>query len=105
MLPSCLAESLMRPGGPLHDVTVELRHEGGPKVLRKCFTDHSGIFRFTDLDAGTYQLSLYCPGFHTVNVRRTLSQGERIAVSDVVLQVAPIGNCPGLPYLDSTLRR
>jgi hypothetical protein len=82
-------------GGPLQDATVELRHEGDPKIIRTFFTDRSGIFRVTDLDAGTYQLSLYCPGFHSVKMRRTVSQDERIALSDVVLQVAPIFNCPG----------
>lgn len=80
-------------GGPLHSTTVELRREGDRAVIRSFFTDHSGVFRFTDLNVGTYQLAFSCPGFHLAELTRTVSQEERVALLDTVLQLAPIENC------------
>jgi hypothetical protein len=69
-------------GGPLHSTTVELRREGDRAVIRSFFTDHSGVFRFTDLNVGTYQLAFSCPGFHLAELTRTVSQEERVALLD-----------------------
>ena len=80
-------------GGPLYSATVELRREGDRAVIRSFFTDHSGVFRFTDLNAGTYQLAFSCPGFHLAQLTRTVSREERVALLDTVLQLAPIENC------------
>ena len=80
--------------GAAISATVELRHKGDPEVIRKLVADHSGVFQITDLDAGSYQLSFYAPGFHAILLDCTVSPEDYAVLDDVVLQVTPILDCP-----------
>lgn len=81
-------------GAAIAAAKVELRHKGDPKVIHTLAADVEGGFWFTDLDAGTYQLSFYSPGFNATYFDRTVSREEHVVLGDVVLQVAAILPCP-----------
>lgn len=99
-LPSYAAELTGRvvdvTGGTIHNTTVELRGESGPAVITSFVTGYSGDFQFADLPPDTYKVSFTAAGFRVSHLTRTLTEGQRVSLGDVVLQVAAVENCPDI---------
>jgi Carboxypeptidase regulatory-like domain len=81
-------------GGPIHNTTIELRRVGNSALITSFVTSLSGVFRFVDLSADTYEISLTAAGFAVRRATRTVAEGERASVGDIILQLAPIESCP-----------
>jgi len=81
-------------GAPADNTSVELRREGSAALLRSLTTDRSGTFQFTELEEGVYKLSFHCVGFRPLNWTVSVRPDQKLVLSDVALQLAPIENCP-----------
>lgn len=68
-------------------VTLEFEAD---KTQRTAFTDNTGFFRFWDLAAGTFQVTIMAKGFaEWAGTEIVLSPGRYYDVPDITLQIAP----------------
>ncbi|MFW5946847.1 MAG: plastocyanin/azurin family copper-binding protein [Gemmatimonadota bacterium] len=65
--------------GPLSAVSVSLYAEGGSTALEQTTTNSSGEARFTDVEAGTYEVEIDVPAGYTLegSARQSVTVGDQ----------------------------
>jgi Carboxypeptidase regulatory-like domain len=82
------------------DTLVELVLTRAPVILFQSIADSGGVYRFTRLPAGEYDLTLSHVGFNTLTVKSTIIlNGEHRAMPTLQLSAGANGDCshPGEP--------
>ena len=81
-------------GGPIHNTNLELRRVDNSALITSSVTEYSGVFRFTGLPPGTYEVSFTAAGFALRKITRKVAEDERLSIGEIILQLAPIESCP-----------
>ncbi|MBN8732368.1 MAG: carboxypeptidase regulatory-like domain-containing protein [Acidobacteria bacterium] len=87
-------------GAPISGAKVDLRSWGKPSQPQRTSTDHNGRYEFSNLPHGDYEITLSCPGFHTLSVKPvSIRNGNPAAVPSVELDVGE--PCSDRPRIES----
>jgi Carboxypeptidase regulatory-like domain len=88
-------------GAGVPNTTAELESESAPISKFQAIADAAGLYRFTGLPAGDYDLKLSEPGFSRLTVKSIhILEGEQKLLPELRLALGWVADCGGQALLD-----